>query len=134
MDVSTVPLPRPPREALIGVGTLGVVCLGLGTLYLTTGLGVPCPLHRLTGWWCPFCGGTRMAAALMKGNIAQAWNDNMVLMVVGFAIGVRTIGWIVELIRHPDRGTRWVPWAISRHWVAIFIVVSVVWTVVRNLA
>ncbi|WP_366179821.1 DUF2752 domain-containing protein [Actinomyces timonensis] len=31
-----------------------------------------CALHRLTGLWCPLCGGTRATASLIHGDLATA--------------------------------------------------------------
>ena len=35
-----------------------------------------CPLHELTGLWCPFCGSTRAAYALLHAQPATALHDN----------------------------------------------------------
>ncbi|GAV95751.1 hypothetical protein ADENT20671_2556 [Actinomyces denticolens] len=36
--------------------------------------GMPdlCPTHRITGFWCPLCGGTRATAALLRGDLGTA--------------------------------------------------------------
>ncbi|WP_244156676.1 DUF2752 domain-containing protein [Actinomyces denticolens] len=31
-----------------------------------------CPTHRITGFWCPLCGGTRATAALLRGDLGTA--------------------------------------------------------------
>ncbi|MEY4927081.1 MAG: hypothetical protein RI894_1517 [Bacteroidota bacterium] len=40
-----------------------------------------CPLLLLTGWHCPFCGGTRAVYHLLHGNFAQAWQYNKIIFV-----------------------------------------------------
>jgi hypothetical protein len=35
-----------------------------------------CPLHELTGLWCPLCGCTRASHALLHGQFATAVHDN----------------------------------------------------------
>ncbi len=41
-----------------------------------------CPLLWLTGWHCPFCGGTRAVFHLLHGNFAQAWAYNKILFLL----------------------------------------------------
>lgn len=43
----------------------------------------PCPLHRLTGLYCPGCGGTRATVALLHGDLAAALAMNPLLFLVG---------------------------------------------------
>lgn len=42
----------------------------------TSGVFPPCPLHYLTGLYCPGCGSLRALHALMHGNVQQAWAMN----------------------------------------------------------
>ena len=92
--VTTVQAPdRRPFQAVGGLKWLvGYAAFGLGisTLYATTGIGFPCPFRALTGWECPFCGGTRLGSALLHGDVAAAFAYNPVVfvsLVVGVVIG-----------------------------------------------
>ncbi len=128
-------VPIPARDALLRVGSLGVSGLGLGALYLLTGFGVPCPFRAMTGWLCPLCGGTHMAESLIRGDLAAAWAANPVVLVVGVLTGVRTFGWMVEVVRDPGAASRrWIPLAWRRYWFPLALVMSVVYVLVRNLA
>jgi len=40
-----------------------------------------CPLHRLTGWHCPGCGGLRALHQLLHGHWAEAARLNTLLVV-----------------------------------------------------
>ncbi|MCL2784916.1 MAG: DUF2752 domain-containing protein [Propionibacteriaceae bacterium] len=133
MEISQQMPATPPRDHLIAVGAF--VCAGVAVSVLTmaTGVGVPCPFRMISGWMCPFCGGTTMGISLLHGDLASAWRANQALMVIFPVIGVRTIGWIVEAIRHPKVGSRWLPRWFSQHWLAIFVTVAVAWTLLRNL-
>ncbi|MGA8200207.1 MAG: DUF2752 domain-containing protein, partial [Candidatus Sulfotelmatobacter sp.] len=42
----------------------------------TSGLFPPCPLHYLTGWYCPGCGSLRALHQLLHGNLSAAWALN----------------------------------------------------------
>ena len=75
--MATAAPPRPPFQAqqglrwLTGFAAFGV---GLSALYATTGIGFGCPFRMLTGWDCPFCGGTRLGSALLHGDgVAAFW-------------------------------------------------------------
>lgn len=64
---------------------------------LCTGWSVPCVLHEWTGLFCPGCGMTRMAQALLHGEIGLALRQNgavFCLLVVWllFSVG-RFFGW-----------------------------------------
>lgn len=48
----------------------------------TSGLFPPCPLHYLTGIYCPGCGSLRALHALLHGDIRQAWAMNPLTIVV----------------------------------------------------
>ena len=83
--MSTVQTPerRPFRAVgglrwLIGYAAFGI---GVSTLYATTGFGFPCPFRELTGWECPFCGGTRLGSALLHGDVAAAFAYNPLVFV-----------------------------------------------------
>ena len=126
--------PISAREALFRVGSLGVVGFGLGTVHLVTGLGLPCPFRALTGWLCPFCGGTHMAESLLRGDVPAAWAANPLLLVVAAVAGLRAVGWLVELVRSPGAPSRtWLPTAWHGHWFAVSVVIGVAYVLVRNL-
>ncbi|WP_199444230.1 DUF2752 domain-containing protein [Umezawaea beigongshangensis] len=88
-----------------------------------------CPFHALTGLNCPGCGGTRMAHALLHGDLAAAFGFNALLLVVGLPL----LAWLwVRWLRAARRGER-TP-QVPRAVVVPALVVAVGWTVVRNLA
>lgn len=51
-----------------------------------------CPIHALTGFWCPGCGSTRSAEALIHGDLSAAIDYNALLvtapvfMLIGVAL------------------------------------------------
>ena len=77
-----------------------------------------CPLYRFTGLYCPFCGGTRALHALFCGEFAASLAWNMML--------VPELLMLTSLFILPDG-------KFSRRMLAIFMVVFVVFGVIRNL-
>ena len=56
----------------------------------------PCPLHALTGLWCPGCGSTRALHALLHGDLAQALAMNPLLVLASpllAAMALNAAGW-----------------------------------------
>ncbi|MCX4975301.1 DUF2752 domain-containing protein [Streptomyces sp. NBC_00620] len=87
-----------------------------------------CPLLRLTGVYCPGCGGLRSAHAFVHGDFAAALTDNALAVVgyLGFAV-VWTV-WVVRSVRgRPAR----IELGRVQLWTVGALVL--VFTVVRNL-
>jgi hypothetical protein len=83
---------------LIGYAAFG---LGVSALYAGAGIGFPCPFRALTGWECPFCGGTRLGSALLHGDLAGAFGYNPVVFVsLVLAVIVGAL-WVVEACGGP---------------------------------
>lgn len=55
---------------------------GIGSLYAYKfinakyGIGIPCPIRAVTGFYCPGCGITRCVFALLGGDIKRAFRYN----------------------------------------------------------
>lgn len=63
---------------------LAAMCAALAVgciILLFTPLRIPCPLYMWFGILCPFCGGTRMAEALLQLDIAGAFACNPYLLI-----------------------------------------------------
>ncbi|MEU4873600.1 DUF2752 domain-containing protein [Streptomyces sp. NPDC021608] len=87
-----------------------------------------CPLLRVTGLYCPGCGGLRSAHAFVHGDLATALHDNAMAVVayLGFAV-VWTL-WAVRAARGRPLRVELTP---ARLWT--LGAVLLVFTVVRNL-
>ncbi len=86
-----------------------------------------CPLHALTGLWCPLCGGLRAVHALSRGHIREALHDNAMLVLALPIIVALWVRWAARArTGRPPR--RWPHGATS-----VVIAALVVFTVVRNL-
>jgi len=58
-----------------GVVAAATVVLALHDPHVSGSYGF-CPLHALTGLWCPACGGLRATHDLAHGDLAGAWSMN----------------------------------------------------------
>ena len=60
----------------------------LGFTHITGGGALECALFKFTGLYCPGCGGTRCANALLHGDLAQAlgYNAMLTLGAITFAL------------------------------------------------
>lgn len=43
---------------------------------------IPCPIHYLTGYYCPGCGVTRMFTSIIKLDFYQAFHYNMLIFLL----------------------------------------------------
>jgi hypothetical protein len=112
--------------------------LGLSALYAATGIGLPCPLRELTGWQCPFCGGTRMGSALLHLDLAAAFAYNPVVLIGLVVLGVLGTAWAIEAAGGPAfRLPRAISGPLRRvgrdRWLLIGLGAAVIYTVLRNL-
>ena len=67
--------------ALLVIGATGLLLLRIFDP-ATSGVFPPCPLHYLTGWYCPGCGSLRAMHALLHGDLRLAWAMNPLAVVL----------------------------------------------------
>ena len=96
---------------------LALSYLGLSSI----GLGIACPIHALTGFYCPGCGSTRAVKAVLNGDLPLAFHDNALLMVSPVVIASAL------LIEKYSQKRIWLYVFLS-----IVLVVVVIFTVIRN--
>ncbi|WP_435833807.1 DUF2752 domain-containing protein [Streptomyces bacillaris] len=87
-----------------------------------------CPLLKLTGTFCPGCGGLRSAHAFVHGDLGAAFSANAVATAGYFLFAVVWVLWLVRAWRGQPLRIRLAPtwwWAIGT--------LLLVFTVVRNL-
>jgi len=96
---------------------------GLGLVNPNTTHLPLCPLHAMTGLWCPLCGSLRAGYALLHGRLGVALHDN-VLFVLGLPLLVLLWSSWAGL-RGPVRIPRPLGWTM--------LVLAVAFGVLRNL-
>ncbi|MFI8188002.1 DUF2752 domain-containing protein [Streptomyces sp. NPDC085946] len=87
-----------------------------------------CPLLRLTGLYCPGCGGLRSAHAVAHGDLLTALRDNAAAVVGCLGFAVLWTVWVVHVVR--GRPLRVEPSSAHLWTVGALLLV---FTVVRNL-
>jgi len=94
----------------------------------THGFYPVCEFHELTGLNCPGCGGTRATYELLHGHISRALHDNALLVLSLAALAGRGAWFAVR-----KRRSQPVPVFLPPKWLWAFLVVAIVFTVLRNL-
>ena len=101
-------------------GVLAILAVSYLVL-ASVGFRIACPIHALTGFYCPGCGGTRAVKAVLNGDLPLAVHDNALLMVSPVVIAS---GLFIE------------KYSQKRIWLyaflSIVLVVVVVFTLLRN--
>ena len=123
-----------PGVGLAWLGGFVGFGVGLSALYAVTGRGVGCPFRAVTGWDCPFCGGTRLGSALLHGDVVAAFWFNPVVFVALAVLTLVGVAWVGQLLggpalRAPARLRRVSP----NQWLLVGGVVATAYTLLRNL-
>lgn len=89
----------------------------------------PCPLHYLTGLYCPGCGSLRAVHQLLQGNLREAWAMNpltcVLLPFLMYGLASEALLWV--------RGRRMPEVFLSATAIRALCAVIVLFGVVRNL-
>ncbi len=98
------------RARIIKVVRPTAIIVAIGLIYIVfrnlTGLSVPCPIHAVTGLYCPGCGVSRMFFHLARLEFAEAFSSNCVLFVLAPVFSGFLIFHIISYIRTGKKGFR----------------------------
>ncbi|MEZ5463582.1 DUF2752 domain-containing protein [Dokdonella sp.] len=124
MTQYSIPLrPWLPIAALVVAALAAGIVLMLVNPFADGSFLPPCPLHELTGLYCPGCGTTRALHALLHGSVPLALSMNPLAVITVLAIPVML----------------WNSWRPGHAWMArisdarIWLVLVVAFAVLRNL-
>ncbi len=67
------------------------------------GAGIPCLFHLVTGAYCPGCGGTRAAKALLTGHVLTSIRYNPVVFYGAAVGGYFCLKWIAARLSKEKR-------------------------------
>ena len=131
-------LPFRARDGLTVLGGTAAFGVALSAVYAVTGLGLPCPFRMATGWDCPLCGGTRLGGALLRGDVAAAFDFNPVVLVGLVVSTLLGVLWTIEVlggpaVRLPAGVTARLRGVSSRRWLAVGLMAAAVDVVLRHL-
>lgn len=79
------------KKRVVQVGLFWALVGGVAAVLLLrpagSGFGLPCPIHSLTGLYCPGCGASRALASLLRLDFYAAFRWNPLLVpVLPFAL------------------------------------------------
>ena len=95
----------------------------------SSGIFPQCPLHYLTGLYCPGCGSLRAMHQLLQGNLRAAWAMNPLTCIL---LPFLTYGLASEVLcRVRGRGLPQV--FLPAAWIRVLCGVIIVFGIVRNL-
>lgn len=86
-----------------------------------------CPLHAVTGLWCPLCGGLRAADSLAHGRVLTALHENALFVT---SLPLLFACWVYWSVQSSSGRGRALP--LGR-FMPVLIAVALVFAVVRNL-
>ena len=114
--------------AMILLGTTAVALLRVFDP-ATSAIFPPCPLHFLTGFYCPGCGSLRAVHALLQGDFRQACAMNALTVMLLPFIGY---GLLSEIHKH-FRGRPLPGTMLRATWIRALCALIVLFGVLRNL-
>jgi hypothetical protein len=116
----------------VGAATL-VVLVALARTDPASG-GLPrCPLHQLTGLWCPGCGSQRALHALLHGHVGSAIGLNVLLTCALPLLVYAYVAWVTRAFAPATSTARLPPLAVPSIVVRALPAVVLAFAVVRNV-
>lgn len=89
-----------------------------------------CWVYQNTGFLCPACGGTRCVMFLLKGNLIEAFFSHILFFIGIVYLLVVNILYIINLNRKKKIAEKFYP---KTSYAVIFVVLLIIYTIVRNL-
>ena len=96
----------PNKNELVSLGILCALAAAACTVLLLIPPGskyadwLPkCMFHKLTGLYCPGCGGTRALSSLLHGDLKASLHNNLLLIPGGLTLALLTVKQNISLNR-----------------------------------
>ena len=90
---------RTIEDTLFVIGNIGIVCVLILWWWYRAHLCVydfSCRIHRITGLYCPGCGGTRAFDALMHGHLIRSFCYHPGVCCGAIAAGWFMVSWYIQ--------------------------------------
>lgn len=105
-----------------------VILVVYGLLFIVTGYGIPCPIHKLTGLYCPGCGISRMLLSLVRFDLYQSFRYNPLAFIYLVLFGIYTLVNLFYYIKNKSI-------IKLNNYVYIFILISLIaFGILRNIS
>lgn len=131
MQVNSIAERRGLPGWVIVCGAAIAGALALGLLFALdpaqSGIYPSCPLHALTGLYCPGCGSLRATHLLLHGDLTDALRKNPLLVVSLPLLGL-------AMVRRRWLYYPWTPWIVLAILVAYGVARNMPWWPLRLLA
>ena len=90
-------------------------------------LKIECPIHKLTGLYCPGCGITRMFISLFKLKFYQAFRYNPLLFLYLIIFGLYCLYYLIlkKIGKEPIK--------ISNKFLYVIICITILFGILRNI-
>ena len=106
-----------------------VICTSYLLLGVFFGFYIPCPFRLLTGLKCPGCGLSHAAVCLARLDFEGAFHENALFAPIFLFMIYEAFRYFIPLMNNKDPHTD----KISMRIEIIFLVVLLIWWVVRNV-
>lgn len=117
------------RRLAGGFGLLLAAGIVYALLVERTGLAFPCAFRTLTHLLCPGCGVTRLCLALLRGDLAGAWQANPALLAMLPALAVLAVRLSLRYVREGSA----LPQGWEKPLVWTLLALLLAWGAARNL-
>ena len=107
-----------------------LVLVGYYFLNKKIGFAIPCMIHRITGFYCPGCGITRMIFAIMKLDFVEAFRYNQLVFILSpFLIFYIFYHIYLYIFLKKDK----IFIKIPNYFYVILLIFVILWGIVRNI-
>ncbi len=90
---------------------------------------LPCPVHSLTGFYCPGCGGTRAFLSLIHGHVIVSFIQNpmTIYIIAAFIINIGQYAFAKKKGLHNA-------YAFNTAWLWVALVLMIINCIIKNIA
>ncbi len=110
-------------------GLAGILILACRFMPAFADMIPPCEFHRLTGYYCPGCGGTRAFIALSEGRFIRSLYYHPAVIYFAALLSVFTLSHTVSILSGGRR--KGMPFHPIYFYISIFIILSQ--CIIKNL-
>lgn len=103
-----------------------IISIGYYFLNLKFSFSIPCIFHKLTGFYCPGCGITRMIFAMLRFDFYQAFRFNPFIFLLLIVYSVYLFIYIIVKVKLKKE------LIIPRYLYYVLLVITIIFGILRN--